>query len=461
MKKHIRGAVKLAVFLLGFALLLSFANTHLIKTDTFTSLTLHEMKSRSDIELALVGSSVVRDHFNVEIISEETGMNAFCATVPSASLPASIAISKELYRTSTPEWMVLVVEPCNFDTVREPREAMYKLMPYLSDFSNKLEYYLRTCAEDGDYLERALLFRGFGADSVSDVIKTIGMRYRPQETYEKLLPTIDPTVSYKGGGFLRHEKDERADSLVRKTMQRLYTGYYYELFDRSKEYLLEYRDLCEKMGSNLLVIVYPNHTSHALSEPGYLDYNECVKEFCEENGIRFIDFSFAKPELMPCLDEYYFDLYHMVGEGADILSHAFARVFSMLASGEDVSSLFHENRWQYVDHIDFITNAWVSPFKAGDEWYGAWTSGKEQALELVKTHDVYVAESNRGFYVPVEYKFVLLNPDGSETLLRDYSADNLYACAPGELDGQNIRLYARVAGQEDGEIHWYDLLQTP
>jgi len=48
-----------------------------------------------------------------------------------------------------------------------------------------------------------------------------------------------------------------------------------------------------------------------------------------------------------------------------------------------------------------------------------------------------------------------------ETLLRDYSSDNLYACAPGELDGKNIRLYARVAGQEDGEIHWYDLRQAP
>lgn len=74
--------IRLAVFLLGFALLVILADCTLIQTDTFVALTLSEMKSRSDIELAVIGSSIVRDHFNAELISEKTGKQAFSARSP-------------------------------------------------------------------------------------------------------------------------------------------------------------------------------------------------------------------------------------------------------------------------------------------------------------------------------------------------------------------------------------------
>ena len=127
MKRHpnLRRMARLVLFLLGFALLLLFANTHLIQTDTIARLTIYEMQQRDDIELALVGSSIVRDHFNAQRITEETGLQAFCATVPTASMPASIAITRELFETNSPEWVVLVTEPYNFITVREAPEAQY------------------------------------------------------------------------------------------------------------------------------------------------------------------------------------------------------------------------------------------------------------------------------------------------------------------------------------------------
>lgn len=211
MKKHpnLTALGRLALFFLGFALVLVFANTHLIQTDTIARLTLYEMQQREDIELALVGSSIVRDHFNAQMITEETGLETFCATVPTASMPASIAITRELFETHSPEWVVLVTEPYNFITVREAPEAQYKLMPFLSDPANMLDYYLRTCDEDGFYLDRLMMFREFGAKSLSDVVKTVGLRYFPQQMYERLKPDMDPTVSYKGAGFLRHETDDR------------------------------------------------------------------------------------------------------------------------------------------------------------------------------------------------------------------------------------------------------------
>lgn len=447
---------KLALFLLGFVLLLAFANTHLIQTDTIARLTIHEMQQREDIELALVGSSIVRDHFNAQMITEQTGKTAFCATVPTASMPASIALTRELFETNSPEWVVLVTEPYNFITVREAREAQYKLMPFLSDPANMLDYYLRTTSEDGRYMERLLMMRGFGAQSISDVVKTIGLRYFPEQMYERLKPNMDPTVSYQGSGFLRHETDERADDLIR-TVTREYTGYYYELLPGSKEQIETYKQLCEENGAKLMVVVYPNHTSHGLAEPGFLEYNDSLMKFCAELGVPCYNLSFAKPELMPNLDEYFFDLYHMVGEGADLLSSTFCRVFNSHIAGEDMSHLFYANRWQYLDSLNFTTNCWITPYEPGSQWDPALYHDETRVAELAKDYDVFLGDCNHHFIYTPEYKFVLLEEDGSETLLQDYGADTLYTCQPGELDGKVMRLYARIAGHEaSGEV-WYDL----
>ena len=458
MKKHpnLRGMAMLALFVLGFALLLAFANVHLIQTDTIARLTIHEMQQRSDIELALVGSSIVRDHFNAQMITEETGLETFCATVPTASMPASIALTRELFETSSPEWVVLVTEPYNFITVREAPEAQYKLMPFLSDSQNMLDYYLRTCDEDGLYLERMMMFRGFGAQSVSDVIKTIGLRYFPEKMYDRLKPSMDPTVSYQGSGFLRHETDERADEAIR-TVIREYTGYHYELLPGSREQIQLYKQLCEENGAKLMVVIYPNHTSHALAEPGFMDYNDSLMKFCAELGVPCYNFSFAKPELMPNLDKYFFDLYHMVGEGADLLSGAFSRVFSAHAAGEDVSSLFYENRWQYLDSLNFTTNCWITRYESGSEWNYALEQDQARVEELSASQDVFLGDCNHYAMYKPEYKFVLVSGDGSETLLQDYGADTLYACEKGALSGQTMRLYARIIGHEaSGEV-FFDL----
>lgn len=457
MKKNILAVVKLGVFMLGFVLLALFGSFHFIQTDTFSTLTMKELQQRSDIELAFVGSSIVRDQLNVQLIEDEIGLTTFSATIPCASMQASIAVTKEMLRTSRPEWVVLVVEPYNFQTVREGVEAQFKLMPFLSDPANMLEYYLRVCDEDGWYLDRMFMFRDFGAVGPMDIIKTFGMRYFPEKTYEWLKPSIDPTVSYQGAGFLRHETDERADDLIREKVIREYTGYTYELLDGSKEQMLLYRQLCEDNGMKLMVMISPNHTAHGLAEPGFLDYSQRLMDFCADIGLPCYNFAMVKPELFPCLDEYYFDLYHMVGEGADILSEGFARVFNMLMAGEDVSHLFYADTAEYLASIDFITNTWISRYETGDEWNYAWEQDEQRVRELAKTQEVYMADCNHGPSVTAEYRFVLRNEDGSETLLQDYGVDTLYTCAPDALKGKTLRVYARV---KDGnpEEHWYDLV---
>ena len=77
MKEKLMPYVRAALFMLCLVLMAAFANKFLLQTDTTTFLTVREMQQRDDIELAIVGSSVVRDHFDPYLISERTGLTAF------------------------------------------------------------------------------------------------------------------------------------------------------------------------------------------------------------------------------------------------------------------------------------------------------------------------------------------------------------------------------------------------
>ena len=222
MKKKI---IRLCVFLLGLIWLVAFANTFLIKTDPYARLTLAEMKQRDDIQLAFVGSSVVRDHFNAEMISEQTGLTSFSVGIPCAALQADLAVTKELYRTNSPEWTILVVEPFTFNTVREGIEAQYDLMPYLSSPPEQLKYYLRLCREDGWYFDRLFMFRDFGVTSFSDFLDTVGLHFFPWQAYESMKHTLDKRMTYAGSGFVRYNTKDRATKVVRQQIIREYTGY--------------------------------------------------------------------------------------------------------------------------------------------------------------------------------------------------------------------------------------------
>ena len=434
MNSTLRRLARLAAFLLVFVLLLLFANTHFIKTDTYAALTLQEMKHRDDIELAVVGSSLVRDHFNAALISEKTGLNAFSAAVPGLSLQGFLALTKELYLTNDPAYTVLVLEPYNFDTLKEDPNAQYKLMPYLTGLKARTDYYRDLVKEDGQYVDRFLMFRGFGAESPADVLKTIGLRYWPEKTYARIKDSLPKTMVYEGHGFLRHLSEGQSEALVRESMMREPDlGYYYEIFDSSKELLLRYKALCEEKGSKLLIVLFPNLTAHALAEPGFLPYMESLMRFCRHNDIECYNFQYAKPELMPNLDSYSYDLYHLNGEGADLFSGIFADFFTRWREGEDLHPLFYNNVNEYLASIDFITNVWLN---------------EEDGL--------LTADCNRGPSVTPLYRFTVRDAAGNETLLQDYAENAVLDPASVPADSIPV-VYAVPKENPDAKPVYYDL----
>ncbi|MBR1408369.1 MAG: hypothetical protein IJ573_05685 [Clostridia bacterium] len=461
-KSAFRGLLRLAAFLMVFAAVICLGDVFFLRTDLFARRMLLEMQERDDLELVFIGSSVCRDHVNAQLISEATGKTAFNASIPCLAMQGSIALTEELYRTNAPETIVLVVEPYTFETEREGIEAEDTMMPWLSSFRTKLDYYKRLVAADGWYMDRILLFRDMGAQTPLDIAKTVGLRFFPHRTIELLGNESrdgNIPVTYQEQGFVRYETDLRADDAVKEKLKRQVTGWEYGLLPASKQMLLEYRDLLAAHGTELIVLIYPNMNAHNLAEPSFLGYNRSLTFFCRNNGIECVNFALAKPELLPNLDPYYFDIYHVNGEGADLFSSAVARWLNLRDAGEDTTPLFYGSNEEYLQAFDTVTNAWAERYDPAEDWDPAREQDEGAVRFLADGEmDLYLANCNHSpFYTP-EYRFFLLDGE-MEVPLTPWQQEGILRCGAGDLDHRVLRVYARLTGQQSAV--YYDFRTSP
>lgn len=211
---------------------------------------------------------------------------------------------------------------------------------------------------------------------------------------------------------------------------------YYELLPETQEMLAEFRALCEAAGAKLMIVYSPTHPVHALAENSVLYYGDQLALYCRRNGIPFLNFLYANERLLPDLTDYYFDLYHLNGEGSDLFSEAFSQMFVKLAAGEDVSGYFYASQEEYLASLDILTNVWIDPPRGGAEADSLWT-----------------ADCNHGPDVVPEYAFQLVRPSGEVEELRGYAEDPTLRFPLPE--GCDLRVLARVKGTE-GETQYYD-----
>lgn len=429
--RNLRGVLRMLAFFALLLVLIRFANTFLVQTDASSFMTLHEMKTTESIELALVGSSVVRNQFNPSLITEQTGLSTFCVSIPCLAMPGSLALTSMLYDNHSPEWTVLFVEHDTF--LAELPEAEDRLMPQLTNPLRRAAYLTDLCMEDGHWIARFFLFKNLHVTSSEQLRKTVFLRLDAQKYFREHPELISGDYHYAGRGFVQMRLEEDIDRWLREeNLGPSSCASPTEPSKADKRRLLQYRDMCARKGSRLLVVCTPNLAARTLAEPSYTQLRENLARFMEENGIAFVDFSLAKPELLPDLTDYYFDYFHVNAEGADVLSASFARFFNLYAAGEDVSGLFYDSYEEYLNTIDYISNVYTDTRQDGDE-------------EVVR------AGSNRGPRVAAEYRFTLVEEDGTETVVQDYSENREYRTRRGHHRGKKLRIYARARGRRQDE----------
>ena len=358
MKRNMLFLLRAGLFLALLILLVAFGNRFLIQQDTIAYLTMEEIHNRSDIETAIIGSSIAQLHFDPDIIERHTGKETMCATITNLGLPGMLAMTREIFETNRPETVVLVVEGYTFQYVSEDMQTQFKLMPHLTSLRTKREYFHNLTRHD-DWLPRLLMMNSFGLASLNDVVKAFALRRDAKAYFDTLLDEFGNPMTYTSG-YVPALAEADIAKVVREELGYDPEAHAGGMLDFCSEMLLTIRDVCEENGAKLLVIAYPALSVHAVAEPFYLEYLDLARQFSRDNGIPFYNFTYAREAFMPCLDEYFFDLHHFNKAGADIFSDAFGRFLVMLENSEDVEPLFKYSRYEYIDSLGEKRDAWLS-----------------------------------------------------------------------------------------------------
>lgn len=418
-----KDALRFFAFFIIPILVLIASNDILLKRDAVAYYTFTELASRDDIELALVGSSVVFNNVNPEIVTEITGKEAFNVSSAYLNLTGVQAATKLMYKHNRPEHVVLILEQETLIDPKENIQAQQRMLPLIKDPGVALSYLLDNCLLDGRIIDRLLMFRTQQISSIEDLRQRRLLERHPEEYYDRYIRS-NTYGRYQGRGFTRIVEE--------LTMQRQmeYQTILPESFDKqhglreqTKKQLLRFKALCQAHGSDLLILMSPTLTVRALSHDGVAEKNIALADFCREHEIPFVDFTLVKPDFMPRLDPYYFDWNHLNGEGADRYSRALAQYLNLYFRGENTDHLFYPSVSAYLDSIDFITNSWITE-------------------SLSSAQDTYTAGCNRGKGVSPQYRFAIKNEDGSMTPVRDYSADPTLCVPAGTYREKALCVFA-------------------
>ena len=346
MKKNILFLLRAACFLLLLLALVVLGNRFLIQQDTIAYLTMEEIHQRTDIETAIIGSSVAQLHFDPDIIESHTGKETMCATITNLALPGMLAMTREIFETNSPETVVLVVEGYTFQYLCEDVQTQLKLMPHLTSLSTKREYFHNVTEHDSDWLPRMLMMNSFGLASLTDVKKAIALRIDAKAYFDTLLDEFGDPMTYTSG-YVPAYAEQNLEQIVLEELGEISEEHAYGLYPIAKRLLADIKAVCDEHGAQLLVVAYPALTTHEAAEPFYLEYLNYAAAYCASIGVPFYNFMYAKEDFLPNLDGYYFDLHHFNKAGADLFSDAFGRFMAALSAGEDVSPFFHATATDY------------------------------------------------------------------------------------------------------------------
>lgn len=142
--------------------------------------------------------------------------------------------------------------------------------------------------------------------------------------------------SYRGNGFVYTEgvaRDGYATVLNVDPEQ--------PLSEFGWENLEHIADYCEEAGIRLVLFTAPLPSAYLSNTQGYQSYVDAVRQFAQEHGTQYWDFSlYRDPKAMDLGGGDFSDAHHLNGSGAEKFTALLCDVIARDGAGEDVSALF-------------------------------------------------------------------------------------------------------------------------
>lgn len=383
-------------------------------TDSYTRITYHEMYEQDNIDVLFVGSSHCYRSFIPEILDDELRQNTFNVGSSGQLMDGSLMLIKEAVKNNDIKHIYLEVYfGCCSDIKKDRVQPVstYIISDYLRPSVDKYMYLL-SATNSEHYANSFIIARRnwiniFDLDYIKDVIIKKGTDAYKNYEY---VTVGGGTEWYAGKGFVAN------NSII--------DGWNYfstagrepiNINNISNDWRMDINciiDFCEKNNVPLTLIGAPMSNFLMAGIGNYDEYVDCIKEIIEDKNIDYYDFNLCREDYFPNTSELFCDADHLNCYGAEVFSHAFAK----LVNGEvEPEEMFYESYEQKMESIPTTV-------------FGV--SYKDETLEdgtILRNCTIISNGKDK-----LEYRIVIEPLDDKPYILRDYSYDEDFSISPDE-----------------------------
>jgi hypothetical protein len=298
-------------------------------TTRYARVTLYELSKDGYVDVLFVGASHTEGGYNVNLIEENTGLNAYNVGISAQKLQACYYLLKEAEENNGVKtaWLDMYYGVAAAEGT--PKLANYIAADYLTNKKVKYEYLIEEYGVEGAI--NGLLPVLHSCSLKPSTLKAHLTRDYIKNPY-KYLPT--DTDEYGGQGYIKGKNTLSEDYVFQSSSINTEKS----LSDYSWKWLKKIIDYCNEKDIELVLVNVPMPDGRLQADLYYEEYTEYIRSVAQEYGLKYYDFNLTKEDVMTMERTDYDDGSHLNGQGADKFSECVSRILN----GELDESAFYD-----------------------------------------------------------------------------------------------------------------------
>lgn len=412
----------IGAFTVMLVMLCVFGLDYVLSDDTksYFRTTLHQLYEQENIDSIFMGASHVYSGIDPAITDKIWKENTFNGSTASQRINTSYALLKEADKAADIDTCYLEMTVGGVTKVigEGMTPEVYNVSDYMKWSWNKISYLLRAVKPE-DYINSFCRARRNWKSiySLSTLKETVSKK--SQDNYKNYIPVEKKTHYYAGKGFVYFSGEfKNADTSDIENYKGPITEDYQYYFQKIVQY-------CQENDIELICFSFPV-TEYMMESIGNYDkYYVQAKQLCEEYGISYYDFNLANPSILDMQDSDFRDTHHLNGEGAEKFTKVFANFFAGKIEKEE---LFYES---YAEKREHLPKRFIGVNLSRDE-----------SEEICKIKPITTKEDD------YEYEVYYQDENGEYNLLQEKSP-NLKIKLPTK---KKVKLKIRVYDSEGNKV---------
>lgn len=257
----------------------------------------------------------------------------------------------------------------------------------------------------------------------------------------KAWPTHDPVAAsnegenYQAKGFVASQGGFQAGAMGRVTPYKMDQK---NLDSSALTYLEEMIKLCQKEGSQVILVSVPLPVATLLTLGNYQEAHDFFSNLARDQQVPYLDFNLFKESHYDRPDTDYFDTNHLNGRGAASFSQALCQILKIHKAGGDASIHFHPDFQGLAEAYGRVSNVYLQIRESQDQI-------------------ILTARSYQGDLVVPLYCFLIKEQGETDfTPISDYSPEPSLTLESAYAAGSQIRVEAKAEGSSSYDA--YDVI---